>query len=71
MAKKTGKGPKGKQEKKPKTPRALYKLYNTSGEKVERSRKTCPKCGPGMFLAQHGNRTVCGKCTYTEFKSKE
>ncbi len=31
-------------------------------------KKTCPKCGPGVFLAEHGNRISCGKCGYTEFK---
>jgi small subunit ribosomal protein S27Ae len=28
----------------------------------------CPKCGTGFVLAEHGNRTHCGKCGYTEFK---
>lgn len=40
-------------------------------EKYEGSKaknKTCPKCGPGVFLAEHNNRSSCGKCGYTEFK---
>src|SRR4030042_21210 len=38
--------------------------------KVTRTRKHCPKCGPGVFMAEHDNRTTCGKCCYTEFKKK-
>ena len=34
------------------------------------NKKTCPKCGPGVFLGEHGNRLSCGKCGYTEFKEK-
>ena len=27
----------------------------------------CPKCGDGVFLAEHSDRKSCGKCGYTEF----
>ncbi len=30
--------------------------------------KYCPKCGARM--ADHANRFTCGRCKYTEFKSK-
>ncbi|MFH1591305.1 MAG: 30S ribosomal protein S27ae [archaeon] len=33
--------------------------------------RNCPKCGPGVFLAKHKNRSSCGKCGYTEFAKKE
>lgn len=49
----------------------LSALYNISGDKIEKKNKTCPKCGPGMFLAKHKDRIVCGKCQYVEFLSKE
>jgi small subunit ribosomal protein S27Ae len=26
--------------------------------------KHCPKCGPGVRLAEHANRSSCGKCGY-------
>ncbi len=26
--------------------------------------KHCPKCGPGVNLAEHANRSSCGKCGY-------
>jgi ubiquitin-small subunit ribosomal protein S27Ae len=39
--------------------------------KLERKKKHCPKCGPGVFLANHENRTACGRCGYTEFSKKK
>jgi len=42
-------------------------LYKVEGDKLERLRPHCPKCGPGTFLAKHGNRVSCGRCGYTEF----
>ena len=29
-----------------------------------------PECGPGVFLGEHSDRKVCGKCGYT-IKSDE
>jgi len=43
--------------------------YNAKGEKLERTKPSCPKCGPGVFMAVHKDRTSCGKCGYTEFKN--
>ena len=50
--------------KKEETKRELYKV---EGDTVVRTRQACPKCGPGVFLAQHKDRLSCGKCGYTEF----
>ena len=58
-------------EKKKKPSKKLHALYTITGEKIERKNKTCPKCGPGMFLAAHKDRTYCGNCHYTEFKGKK
>lgn len=44
-------------------------IFNVEGDKVSRKRRHCPKCGPGVFLADHKNRFSCGRCGYTEFKS--
>jgi len=44
-------------------------FFKVEGNRVNRIRKHCPKCGPGVFLAEHKNRFSCGKCGYTEFKS--
>jgi len=41
--------------------------YKIEGEKVAR-KKMCPKCGPGVFMAEHEKRRHCGRCGYTEFK---
>ncbi len=30
--------------------------------------KYCPKCGPGVRLAEHKDRRSCGKCGYFEKK---
>lgn len=45
--------------------------YAVQGDKVERKKRNCPKCGPGVFLAEHKDRSACGKCGYTEFKAKK
>ncbi len=39
--------------------------------KLERKKKHCPKCGPGVFLANHEDRVACGRCGYTEFGKKK
>ena len=47
-----------------KRPSQVWLKYS-SGKKL-----TCPKCGPGIFLANHSDRLYCGKCKYVEMKSK-
>jgi len=44
--------------------------YAVKGEEIKRKNKFCPKCGPGIFLAEHKNRHYCGTCSYTEWKDK-
>ena len=56
-----------KKQVKNKVPSKKYTKYTVSGDKVER-KPHCPKCGPGVFLAEHKNRKTCGKCGYTEFQ---
>jgi len=45
-------------------------IFKIEGDKIIRLRRNCPKCGDGVFLAEHKNRLSCGKCGYTEFKGK-
>jgi small subunit ribosomal protein S27Ae len=45
-------------------------LYKIEGNKLVRTRKACPKCGPGVFLGEHKDRNSCGNCGYTEFKKQ-
>ena len=56
--------------KKPKIPRRKNKgpMWTLEGNKVVRTHKHCPKCGPGVFMADHYDRLHCGRCSYTKFK---
>ena len=41
--------------------------YEIVDGKIKRKKEFCPKCEPGVFLAEHNNRNSCGKCGYTKF----
>jgi len=56
-----------KEEKMPKGARKS-KFYKLESHEVKRLRPYCPRCGPGVFMADHGDRFACGRCGYTEFK---
>jgi small subunit ribosomal protein S27Ae len=43
-------------------------LYDVSDGKALRKHQNCPRCGEGVFLAEHKDRLSCGKCGYTQFK---
>lgn len=62
---------KGKKKRKPKKSSERWKKYKIQGDKIERLSKSCPRCGPGVFLAETKDRVFCGRCHYTEFKIKE
>lgn len=47
-----------------------YEFYESEGDTINRLKKSCPRCGPGVFMADHDNRVTCGKCGYTEFKQE-
>lgn len=49
----------------------ISKYYDIKGDKLERKKKTCPKCGPGVFMAEHKDRWTCGKCGYTIMKQTD
>ncbi len=42
--------------------------FTVEGTKVSTAKKYCPRCGPGVMMADHKDRSSCGKCGYTEFK---
>jgi small subunit ribosomal protein S27Ae len=42
--------------------------FKVEGTKVTTAKKYCPRCGPGFMMADHKDRTTCGKCGYTEFR---
>ncbi len=60
-----------KKERKKKVTPKLNTAYTKEGEGLKRTKRFCPKCGPGIFMAKHKNRETCGKCAYTEFSGKE
>jgi ubiquitin-small subunit ribosomal protein S27Ae len=43
-------------------------FFKVEGGKVTTAKKYCPRCGPGIMMADHKDRIACGKCGYTEFK---
>jgi small subunit ribosomal protein S27Ae len=56
-----------RKKKKNKKPVKINELY----DKGKAKNSFCPKCGPGVFMAEHKNRKTCGKCGYTEFKEEK
>jgi small subunit ribosomal protein S27Ae len=55
-----------KAQKKKKPGTKAHKLYDVKSG-LKRKNKSCPKCGKGVFMAQHKDRATCGKCGWTEF----
>jgi len=49
----------------------VWKYYKTEGETVKRLKRECPRCGKGVFMGEHKDRVTCGRCGYTEFRSKK
>jgi len=44
--------------------------YDVSTGVLKRKNKSCPKCGPGVFMGEHKDRVSCGKCGYLEMRKK-
>ena len=59
-----------KKKVKNKVPSKKYSKYKVESGKLQRARH-CPKCGAGIFLAQHKDRVYCGHCQYTEYMTKK
>jgi len=47
-----------------------YTKYKVVGETLIRDR-SCPRCGPGIFLSIGKGRAYCGRCHFTEFDKKD
>jgi small subunit ribosomal protein S27Ae len=70
--KKTYTKPKKQKHKHKKVKLRVLKFYKVDDSgKVQRLRKVCPQCGPGIFMATHFNRVYCGKCHLTYVYDKE
>ncbi len=48
--------------------KAASSYYKIEEGKVERLLPTCERCGPGYFMADHGDRYSCGHCGFTRYK---
>jgi len=45
--------------------------YTLQDGKAVLARRHCPRCGPGVLMAEHKDRVSCGRCGYTEFRKKK
>lgn len=65
------KEPEGKKIRTKRPTSKKWEYYKKKDGKLVKTRKSCPKCGPATFLADHGDREACGRCGYTVFKTKK
>ena len=42
----------------------IHEMYDQGKVKA----KSCPKCGAGVFMANHKDRYTCGHCGFTRYK---
>ncbi|MEM2563704.1 MAG: 30S ribosomal protein S27ae [Candidatus Bathyarchaeia archaeon] len=54
---------------KEKKDKPISSYYKIDGGKIKRLLPFCDRCGPGYFMADHGNRYTCGHCGFTKYKS--
>jgi small subunit ribosomal protein S27Ae len=57
-----------KQAKVKKKEKAAYTRYKIDEKGLTRLRPYCERCGPGYFMADHGDRFSCGHCGFTRYK---
>jgi small subunit ribosomal protein S27Ae len=69
-APKPQKAEKAKHEKKHREEKGVHAMYKIEGNKVNRARPICERCGPGYFMADHHDRYTCGHCGFTRYKQK-
>jgi len=60
-----------KPKKKKKKEKGVFSLYKIENDKIASLRPTCERCGPGYFMADHGDRYTCGHCGFTRYKPAE
>lgn len=49
----------------------ISSYYRVEETGVERLKSFCERCGPGYFMADHGDRYACGHCGFTRYKRGE
>ncbi|UCB61163.1 MAG: 30S ribosomal protein S27ae [Candidatus Bathyarchaeota archaeon] len=62
---------KPKPDKPKKREKGIFKCYKIGDEGLTRLRPFCERCGPGYFMADHGNRHTCGHCGFTRYKQDQ
>ncbi len=60
-----------KPEKVEKRKKGVFHHYKVEGEELKRLLPFCERCGPGYFMADHGDRYTCGHCGFTRYKPAE
>jgi small subunit ribosomal protein S27Ae len=60
-----------KAEKAEKREKGVFRHYKVEGEKLKKLLPFCERCGPGYFMADHGDRYACGHCGFTRYKVAE
>lgn len=58
-----------KAEKAKKKEKGAYTRYRIDEKGLTRLRPNCERCGPGYFMADHGDRYACGHCGFTRYKA--
>ncbi len=49
----------------------IFSHYKIEGRSLTRMLPFCERCGPGYFMADHGDRYTCGHCGFTRYKRTE
>ena len=50
--------------------RPISSYYKIESGKLKRLLPFCERCGPGYFMADHGDRYSCGHCGLTKYKQR-
>jgi len=51
--------------------RGAFSYYKVEEKELRKLLPLCERCGPGYFMADHGNRYTCGHCGFTRYKQAE
>jgi len=68
---KAAKPKKVRAEKKKKIGKKIFTYYKVDAAGLTRLHPYCERCGPGFFMADHGNRYTCGHCGFTRYKQNQ
>jgi len=63
--------PEKKVAKPKKKKKGVFFHYKVEEKTLKRLLPFCERCGPGYFMADHGNRYTCGHCGFTRYKQAE